>query len=59
MVKRVQEAIDRASPLDWDAQARAAIAAMREPTEEMLDATGLRHGAPLANWQAMIDAALK
>lgn len=42
--------------------ARAAIAAMREPTEEMMNAgwiEGMRPKAPREAWQAMIDAALK
>ena len=41
------------------ALARAAIAAMREPTEEMLDAWARAPGAIKAGWQAMIDAALE
>ncbi len=41
-------------------KARAAIAAMREPTEAMIDATGSDWGSQLEdNWQAMIDEALK
>src|SRR5262249_14456881 len=41
------------------ALARAAIAAMREPTEEMIDAWSRASGAPIkGGWQAMIDAAL-
>jgi len=40
-------------------RARAAIAAMREPTEEMMDAC-TKHGViPIFMWQAMIDAALE
>ena len=42
--------------------ARAAIQAMREPTEEMLRASvrvGWVHGGHRAHWEAMIDAALK
>ena len=45
----------------YEALARAAIAAMREPTEEMLKARCAR-GKPhllLDDWQAMIDAALE
>lgn len=43
-----------------EAYARAAIEAMRKPTEDMLDATGgeCRKWAPGA-WQAMIDECLK
>jgi hypothetical protein len=37
--------------------ARAAIAAMREPTEEMLEA-GWQHSSARTAWQGMIDAAL-
>jgi hypothetical protein len=40
------------------AMARAAIAAMREPTEEMLEAGNSWYSAKLT-WQGMIDAALK
>lgn len=39
--------------------ARAAIEAMREPTEEMVVATGLRRGAVIEPYRAMISAALK
>ncbi len=69
---------DQHPPRDWDVdkiedcereayrrQARTAIAAMREPTSEMIQAGGnamLRTTRPLNNsidaWQAMIDAAL-
>ena len=41
------------------ALARAAIAAMREPTEEMTDAWSRAPGAIKEGWQAMIDAALE
>lgn len=45
-------------------KARAAISAMREPTDEMVDAalhaTHPLHGIdPASRWHAMIDAALK
>lgn len=41
-------------------EARAAIAAMREPTAAMLDRVEYdSHGWALQNWQAMIDEALK
>jgi hypothetical protein len=70
MVRKVALAIEEArgtprdepSPVAWK-MARAAIAAMREPTEAMENAAGLYlHDcdAPLAYdvWQQMIDAAL-
>jgi len=41
------------------ALARAAIAAMREPTEEMIDAWARAPGAIKGGWQGMIDAALE
>jgi len=41
------------------ALARAAIAAMREPTEEMIDAWIRAPGAIKGGWQGMIDAALE
>jgi hypothetical protein len=59
-------AIDKPSRLDLEDMARAAIKAMREPTEEMLS-TGcvdLGSGGELDNenlsriWREMIDAAL-
>jgi len=40
------------------ALARAVIAAMREPTEEMVDAWIRAPGAIKGGWRAMIDAAL-
>jgi hypothetical protein len=64
MIERVARAIGRAELLPDDADrhwkrfeihARAAIEAMREPTEAMLKAAPFSH--PLTNWQAMIDAA--
>jgi hypothetical protein len=54
MVKRVAQAA-RITP----DQARAAIAAMREPTEEMIDAWIGAPGAIKGGWQAMIDCALR
>ena len=54
MIERVAQAA-RITP----DQARAAIAAMREPTEEMVDAWIRAPGAIKGGWQAMIDAALK
>jgi len=62
MIERVARAISRAEASDimWEAfvpEARAAIAAMREPTEEMCGA-GFHDANYMAIWQAMIDAAL-
>ena len=74
MVKRVAQALQQemgtapsdetaASPSEARshsfALARAAIAAMREPTEEMIDAWIKAPGAIKGGWQAMIDAALE
>jgi hypothetical protein len=70
MIERVARAIFIAakenSSASWEGhipEARAAIAAMREPTEEMMLA-GERADEPLdspayTTWRAMIDAALK
>jgi len=46
----------------WDYyrnEAIAAIAAMREPTKEMIDAWIRAPGAIKMGWQAMVDAALE
>lgn len=44
----------------WKEDAKAAIQAMREPTEEMIDATNkVADGEITETWQTMIDAALK
>jgi hypothetical protein len=65
MVKRVAQALHQemgTAPFDETAAlalARAAIAAMREPTQEMLDAWLKAPGAIKAGWQAMIDCALR
>jgi hypothetical protein len=66
MVKRVAQALQQemgTAPFDEPASsfalARAAIAAMRERTEEMLDAWIRAPGAIKAGYQAMIDAALE
>ena len=70
MVERVALAIEkklsRTDPYDerqhkrfnYDECARAAIAAMREPTEAMINAWIRAPGAIKGGWQAMIDAAL-
>ena len=66
MVKRVAQALQQemgTAPFDEPASslalARVAIAAMREPTQEMLDAWIRAPGAIKSGWQAMIDAALE
>ena len=65
MVERVAQALQQemgTAPFGETAAfapAHAAIAAMREPTEEMLDAWIRAPGAIKAGWQAMIDAALE
>jgi hypothetical protein len=46
-------------PASSFALARAAVAAMREPTDEMIDAWIGSPGAITECWQAMIDAALE
>lgn len=67
MIEKVSKAIagelhkcgvGRGEPWDKsDLMARAAIEAMREPTSDMLNATGLRTGVTLSIWWSMIDAA--
>ena len=66
MVKRVAQALQQEmgtarfdEPASSFALARAAIAPMREPTKEMLDAWIRAPGAIKAGWQAMVDAALE
>jgi len=65
MVERVARALQQemgTAPFDEAtsfALARAAIAAMREPTEEMIDGWIRAPGAIKGGWQAMIDAALE
>lgn len=59
MVERVKQALLECKP--GESMARAAIAAMREPTPDMLWAGDLQLdcGREKECWQAMIDAALK
>ena len=65
MIERVAQALQQemgTAPFDEAtsfALARAAIAAMREPTEDMLDAWARAPGAIKGGWQGMIDAALE
>ena len=67
IVKRVAQALQQemgTAPFDETAAfalARAAIAAMREPTEEMLNAGHEARAKATVNgiWHAMIDAALE
>jgi len=65
MIERVARAIyaaecwDTAAPGFYQHAARAAIEAMREPTEVMLDAAMQFASCDLkSEWQAMIEAAL-
>jgi len=69
MVQRVADAIAEAADLDSDTMykdmARAAIEAMREPTQEMKAVDGVHWGygchvcgGLTEGWHAMIDAAL-
>ena len=65
MVERVAQALQQEmgtaqfEPPSSFALARAAIAAMREPTEEMIVAWIKAPGAITGGWQGMIDAALE
>jgi hypothetical protein len=66
MVKRVAQALQEeigAAPFDETAAlalARAAIAAMREPTKVMLDAAFLAGSGGMADcWRNMVNAALE
>jgi hypothetical protein len=66
MIERVAQALQQEmatgtfdKPPTSFALARAAIAAMREPTEEMIDAWISAPGAIKGGWQGMIDAALE
>ena len=65
MIERVAQALQQemgTAAFDEPASlalARAAIAAMREPTEEMIDGWIRAPGAIKGGWQAMIDAALE
>jgi len=66
MIEKVARAIEKAElGNNWEAQARAAIEAMREPTEEMAQRGGAHLGlsprdrfSMKAAWKKMIDAAL-
>jgi len=63
MIDRVAKAIALRDTTDEFAMARAAIAAMREPTEKMLNAEGVHSschtcGGHKEGWQAMIDAVI-
>ena len=65
MIERVAQAIKENGGDKWadwryyEPQARAAIAAMREPTGEMIQASiRATGGFPKTAWHAMIDAAL-
>ncbi len=64
IIERVARAIVAADTMGSEAQARAAIAAMREPTDVMvrravaLQGEAIAFGAPAPDWRAMIDAAL-
>lgn len=65
MIERVASAILKASPrisggyVDYEALARAAIEAMRDPPEAMWLSDGLYdHMHPTDAWEIMIDAAL-
>lgn len=60
MIERVEKAIVHAISQSHSPKevAKAAIHAMREPTEAMFNA-GLIQGTPATRWHAMIDAALK
>ena len=66
MIERVAKALQQEmgtasfdEPPSSFALARAAIAAMREPTEEMIVAWIRAPGAIKGGWQGMIDAALE
>ena len=71
MIERVAAAIRDAEQMHWNDMARAAIEAMREPTDEMRAAVendaSIQHGLDDCNqhdipdeaWRLMIDAALK
>ena len=66
MIERVAQALQQEmgtaqfdEPPSSFALARAAIAAMREPTEEMIVAWIKAPGAIKGGWQGMIDAALE
>ena len=64
MIDRVAEAIENevsggpVSSVDFREVARVAIRAMREPTQEMLNAGWMRDRAGPIGWREMIDSAL-
>lgn len=60
MIEKVAKAIYEAENKKWNYKdlAKAAIAAMREPTEGMMKAS-LKTGGRKHLWYSMIDAALK
>ena len=65
MIERVARALyeaDGDDTINWPKLARAAIAAMREPTEAMLmesSCNAVETERLVRDWQAMIDAALE
>lgn len=65
MIERVAQAIFAKDPESLftihhaEVYARAAIAAMREPTKEMIEAGFWEGSVGLNNYRAMIDAALE
>ena len=60
-IEKVEEAIKFALGIDNAKEAaKAAIEAMRHPSDEMVDAgEGLGYDSPLDSYRAMIEAALK
>jgi hypothetical protein len=67
MIERVAKAMRAESggkPFSWENAARAAIEALRQPTEEMIEAGDMVldseyfSGEPVDVWRAMIDATL-
>jgi plasmid maintenance system antidote protein VapI len=61
VAKAIRDSMESWVPMegDYDVMARAAIAAMREPSQEMVDAIDENVGAAyVVMWRCMIDAAL-